>query len=84
MLIKCKLVWPSHDVETLPLVLYAYGELEFFFVKIIDELEEFTSDKEIAHKAFKLDSQMFIFVRINYDWDTMLYLIDNLVSNITS
>ena len=54
------------------------------FVKIIDELEEFTSDKEIAHKAFKLDSQMFIFVRINYDWDNMLYIIDNLVSNITS
>ena len=60
MLINCKLVWPSQDKETLPLVLYAYGELEYFFVKIIDELEEFTSDKEIAHKAFKLDNQMFI------------------------
>lgn len=47
-------------METVPLVLHAYGEVEYFFEEIIDELEEFTSDKKIAHKAFKLDSQMFV------------------------
>ena len=41
-------------------MLHAYGEVEYFFEEIIDELEEFTSDKKIAHKAFKLDSQMFV------------------------
>ena len=47
-------------METLPLVLHAYGEVDYFFEEIIDELEEFTSDKKIANKAFKLDSQMFV------------------------
>ena len=47
-------------METRSLVLHAYGDLEYFFEEIIDELEEFTSDKKIAHKAFKLDSQMFV------------------------
>ena len=64
-------LYANHEVETLPLELHVYGELEYFFEEIIDELEEFTNDKEFAHKAFILDSQIFIFVRINYDWDTM-------------
>ena len=41
-------------------MLHAYGEVEHLFEEIIDELEEFTSDKKILHKAFKLDNQMFI------------------------
>ena len=47
-------------MEIVPLVLHVYGEVEYFFEEIIDDLEEFISDKKIAHKAFKLDSQMFI------------------------
>ena len=47
-------------METVPLVLHAYGEVEYFFEEIIDELEELTGDEKIAHKAFKLDSHMFV------------------------
>ena len=58
-------LYANHEVETLPLELHVYGELEYFFEEIIDELEEFTNDKEFAHKAFILDSQMFVYFRQN-------------------
>ena len=64
----------NHEVQFLPLLLHAYGELEYFFEEIVDELDEFTSNKEIAFKTLLLDSQMFIFVRIYYDWDTIYIL----------